>query len=60
MKLLTVFNRLTYLMLLTFGFAQQDTTKKVFVNQIGPIIWVIILYDKKQSKHVKSNNYMSI
>ena len=25
-------------MLLTFGFAQQDTTKKVFLNQIGPII----------------------
>ena len=25
-------------MLLTFGFTQQDTTKKVFLDQIGPII----------------------
>ena len=25
-------------MSLTFGFSQQDTVKKVFLNQIGPII----------------------
>ena len=53
MKLLTVYNRLIFSILLSFTSGQQDSTKKVVLNQIGPIIDDLPILD---SLLVKSND----
>ena len=39
-------------MLLSFGFTQQDSTKKTFINQIGPIINDLPLLDSQIVKTI--------
>ena len=57
MKLLTVYNRLTFLFLLTFGLGQQDSTKTVFLNQIGPIIDDLPILDSLLIRSIDSTNF---
>ena len=57
MKLLTVYNRLTFLFLLSFGLGQQDSTKTVFLNQIGPIIDDLPILDSLLIRSIDSTNF---
>ena len=44
-------------MLLSFGFSQQDSTKKIFINQIGPTINDLPLLDSLMVHSNDSTNF---
>mgnify|MGYP006096415647 FL=1 len=59
MKLVTVYSRLSFLMLLSFGLTQQDSTKKILIEQIGPIINDLPLLDSLLVNSIDSLNLKS-